>query len=857
MAFKSPQPPLSKGGKEDFHRLRWESLALLFIFFKALGQGGDHMGEEKKYPEVPVEKLRWRCPPESLPFETTQEIVPCTEIIGQERALRAIRLGLEVESLGYNIFVVGLVGTGRTTTIKCLLEEIDKAGKIPDDICYVNNFKDPDQPRCICLPAGQGKVFKKEMEDLIQSLKKDIPLVFESEEYQKRRRDLVEKHREREKGMVKDFETRAKKEGFTVVQVQVGPFTRPDVVPVVAGNALALEQLENLVDQGQFPRESYEQLKAKYATLSTEMEQVLKETRKVEKVIQEELAALDKAAISHLVDGAVGELMAKYPQAKIQAYLEEVKESIRENPTRFQPKAETPQLPIPGLVLPAPVDTFSEYQVNVLVDNSETKGAPVIIETSPTYRNLFGTIERNLGVGGVWKTDFTKIKSGSFLKANGGYLVLNAMDVFLEPGVWPALKRSLKNRSMEIQSFDPFYLFASSALKPEAIDVRVKVVMIGDAFTYETLYWVDEDFKKVFKIKADFDSVMDRKEETLLQYSSFIRKICQDENLLPFDRSGVAAVIEYGVRLAGRQKKLSTEFHRITDVLREANYWAKKDGSDRVTEKHVDQAISEKIYRVRMIDDKIQEMIEEGMILIDSDGAKVGQVNGLSVYDTGEHSFGKPSRITAKTSMGKAGIINIEREADLSGRTHNKGVLILAGYLRGKYAQDKPLTLTASLAFEQSYSGVDGDSASSTEVYAILSSLANLPLRQDIAVTGSINQNGEIQPIGGVNQKIEGFFEVCRARGLTGKQGVIIPHQNVGDLMLRKEVVEAVAAGKFHIYPVKTIDEGIEILTGIPAGERDPDGTYPPGTVNYLVDQKLHELAIRMKEFEAEEEEEK
>ena len=812
------------------------------------------MGQEGKYPEVPVEKLRWRCPPDSLPFETTKEVPACMEIIGQERALKAIRLGLEMDSLGYNIFIVGLMGTGRNTTIKCLLEEIDKTGKIPDDLCYVNNFKDPDQPRCICLPAGQGKAFKKDMDDLIESFKKNIPLVFESEEYQKQRRELVEKHRDREKGMVKEFESRAKKEGFAVVQVQVGPFTRPDVVPMVAGNAMALDQLENLVDQGQFPRENFENLKGKYSQLSAEMEQILKETRKVEKTIQDELVALDKSAISHLVEGRIGDIREKYKQPKTHAYLNEVKDSILENPSRFQPKPEAPQLPIPGLTLPTPVDTFAEFQVNVLVDNAEIKGAPVIIETSPTYRNLFGTIERSWGMGGIGKTDFTKIKGGSFLRANGGYLVLNAIDVLIEPGVWLALKRTMRNRSMEMQSFDPFYLFASSALKPEPIEVKVKVVMIGDAYLYETLYWVDEDFKKVFKIKADFDTVMERKNETQLQYASFIQKICHDENLLPFDRSGVAAVIEYGVRLAGRQKKLSTEFHRITDILREASYWAKKDKSDTVMEKHVDQAIAEKIYRKKMVEDKIQEMIDDGMILIDSDGAAVGQVNGLSVYDLGEYAFGKPSRITAKTSMGKSGIINIEREAELSGRTHNKGVLILGGYLRGKYAQDKPLTLTASLAFEQSYGGVDGDSASSTEVYAILSSLSGLPIRQDLAVTGSVNQNGEVQPIGGVNQKIEGFFGVCQNRGLTGKQGVMIPHQNVGDLMLHKDVVEAVAAGKFHIYPVRNIDQGVEVLTGVPAGEKSKDGAYPAGTVNSLVDQRLQDLAKRMKEFEAEEE---
>ena len=813
------------------------------------------MGPEGNYAEVPVEKLRWRCDPESLPFKTTEEIQPCTEIIGQDRAVKAIRLGLEMDSLGYNIFITGLVGTGRTTAIKCLLEEIDKTGRIPEDLCFVNNFKDPDQARCISLPPGQGKVLKKDMDDFVEAMKTKIPLVFEGEDYQKQRRDVVEKYREKEKAAVKDFETRAKKEGFSVVQVQVGPFTRPDVVPLVAGNPIGLDQLENLVDQGQFPKENFDKLKAKYAELSAEMEQVLKATRKVEKNIQEELAKLDKSTTASLLEAAIGDIREKYKEPKIHAYLEEVKNSVLDNPTRFTPKPEAPQLSIPGLVMPTPVDTFVDYQVNVLVDNSETQGAPVIIETSPTYRNLFGTVERSIDrMGGVWRTDFTKIKNGSLLRANGGYLVLNAIDVFIEPGVWLALKRTLRNRSLEMQSFDPFYLFASSGLKPEPIDVKVKVVMIGDMYLYNLLYKADEDFKKIFKIRADFDSVMEKKPEAILQYAEFVKKICQDEKLLPFDRTGVAAVIEQGVRLAGRQKKLSAEFHRITDILREASYWARKEQSEKVTEKHVDQAIHESIYRKRMIEDKIQEMIDDGMIMIDSDGAKVGQVNGLSVYDMGEYSFGKPSRITAKTSLGKGGIVNIEREAELSGPIHNKGVFILAGYLRGKFAQDKPLTLTTTLCFEQSYGGIEGDSASSTEVYAILSSLADLPLRQDIAVTGSVNQNGEIQPIGGVNQKIEGFFDVCRTRGLTGKQGVMIPHQNVGDLSLRKDIVEAVAAGKFHIYPVQTIEQGIEILTGMPAGEKDREGKYPSGSVNDRVDQKLLSLVQKMKAFETEEE---
>jgi ATP-dependent Lon protease len=429
-------------------------------------------------------------------------------------------------------------------------------------------------------------------------------------------------------------------------------------------------------------------------------------------------------------------------------------------------------------------------------------------------------------------------------------LIFNALDALMEPWVWPALKRTLKNQVIEIQTYDPFYFFSTSALKPEPIECNTKVILIGDTQIYYLLHSLDDDFKKIFKIKADFDSVMNKDNDKIRQYASFIRKICDEDKLRPFDKMGIAAVVEHGVRITGRQKKLSTRFHLIADLLREANYWAEKDGSDVVTEKHVDKAIDKRNYRVNLIEEKIQEMIDDGTILIDSDGKVVGQVNGLSVYNLGDYMFGKPSRITAKTSLGKAGIINIEREAEMSGPIHNKGVYILTGYLRGKYAQDKPITMSASLCFEQSYSGVEGDSASSTEIYALLSSISELPLRQDIAVTGSVNQKGEVQPIGGVNEKIEGFFDVCKAKGLTGKQGVMIPHLNIDDLMLRKDVVEAVKEQKFHIYPVKTIDQGIEILTGVEAGEKLENGLFKEETVNGLVDKKLRELGSKIKEFE-------
>jgi len=805
---------------------------------------------DKIFEEVPLDRLRWRCDPDTLPFESTENIQPCQEIIGQGRGLEAIRVGIDINSIGYNIFVTGLAGTGRFTTIKCVLEEIDVKEKMPNDLCYVNNFKNPDMPHMLNLPAGQGNAFKKEMETLIEALKKKIPLMFENETYLNKKKEVVERYRNKQAEMFREFEKKVNKEGFSLVQIQMGPYSRPGILPLVEGNPVNIEQLETMVEEGKLPKEELERIKEKQIGLINELEEIFKETRKSEKGVKEELTSLDNEVISPVVKDSISDIKEKFDYEKVRRYLDEVQEDILTNLNRFREKEESPAPPIPGLVFPQSVDSFSEYQVNVLVDNSETQKAPIIVETTPNYRNLFGTIERVVDRSGLWKTDFTHIKAGTFLRASGGYLIFNALEALVEPGVWPALKRTLKNQVMEVQTFDPFYLFATSALKPEPIECNTKVIMIGDTYLYHLLYNLDDDFKKIFKIKADFDSVMKKDTEKIQQYASFIRKICDEEKLKPFDKTGIAAVVEYGVRMTGRQKKLSTRFHLIADLLREANYWAVKDGSDVVREEHVDKAIEKKIYRLNLIEEKIQEMIDEGTILIDSDGMVVGQVNGLSIYNLGDYMFGKPSRITVKTSMGKAGIINIEREAEMSGPTHNKGVYILTGYLRGKYAQDKPITMSASICFEQSYSGVDGDSASSTEIYALLSSISGLPLRQGIAVTGSVNQKGEIQPIGGVNEKIEGFFDVCKAKGLTGKQGVMIPHLNLDDLMLRKDVVETVKAGKFRIYPVKTIDQGIEILTGVEAGERLEDGKFREGTVNDLVDKKLWEFGTKIKEFE-------
>ena len=811
------------------------------------------MSEKNTIKKLSADELRWRVDPATLPFQTTEEVDVCKEIIGQPRALNAIRVGLEIESPGYNIFITGLAGTGRTTTIKSLLEKIDRKKRIPDDLCYVNNFKNPDMSRILSLPAGKGSALKKDMDQLIESMQKSIPQIFDSESYNEKRKQTVEILREKQKELLKSLEEKVKAAGFTLMQVQFGPYVKHDVVPLVEGKPVSLEQLEELVNQGKYSLEGFAQLKEKYSALTSELETAFKKGREIERKIVAALKDLDREVVLPLIDELIHVIRERYPYAKVSEYLDEVRESLLEHLERFRAKEEEKPSPLAGLIPIAQVDPFQEYRVNLIVDNKETKGAPVIIENSPSYKNLFGTVERVFDRSGLWRTDFSRIKAGSLLRANGGYLLLNARDALLEMGVWSALKRTLKTRKVEIQAYDPLYMLTTTALKPEPIEVNLKVVMIGDDYLYHLLYNYEEDFRKIFKIKADFDIVMENNKDNIARYASFISMICQNDKLKPFDRSGVAAVVEYGIRLAGNKKKLSTEFNKIVDIIREANYWAVKENSPSVKEEHVDKAIEEKIYRLNMIEDKIQELIKEGVIMIDITGDKVGQVNGLSILNMGDYSFGRPSKITAETSLGRAGVINIEREADLSGKTHNKGVLILSGYLRGKYAQEKPLSMSSSICFEQSYSGVEGDSASSTEVYAILSSLSGHRLRQDIAVTGSVNQKGEIQPIGGVNQKIEGFFDICRAKGLNGKQGVMIPHLNINDLMLRKDVVKAVREGKFHIYPVKTIDQGIEILTGIKAGEKK-DGTYEEGTINYLVDKRLRELADKLKEFGVREE---
>ncbi|TDI40071.1 MAG: ATP-dependent protease [Acidobacteria bacterium] len=797
-----------------------------------------------KMPELSPEQLRYRCPLDAFKFETTEEIQAPFEIIGQDRAIKAIQLGLMVPSRGYNILVQGLTGTGKETTVKSILETIqDRSTEIPSDICYVNNFDDADCPIALYLPAGDGLQLRKEMDAFVDYLDRTVPAVLESDEFKERRAKLVEREGSKGREVIKEFEERIKKENFVLVEIRFGPMTKTELAPIVDGKPRPGEELEQMLAEGEIEREEYERVDKIRDGFAEELDDVLKHARDAERQISEALKALVFGFGAEIVNPRVQDLKARFPGERTEQFLEHLRHDVLDNLEQFVHKPETPEQAGLAALLVAQTDRFVRYRVNLLVDNSGITSPPIVVETHPTYKNLFGTVERSFDRSGQSHTDFTRIKAGSLLKAMGGYLVLSFHEVLSEPGVYQSLKRTLKNGKVDIQGYDPAHMFTASALKPEPIDVQVKVVLIGDAQSYQVFYEHDPDFRKTFKVKADFDTVMERTPESIERYAHFIARTARVEKLRPFDRSATAAVVEAGLRLSGSQNKLSTRFSDIADLLREANYWAQQENADIITASHIDRTLEERVERRNLIEVRISEMIRDGVIMISSDGVREGQVNGLSVYDLGDYRFGRPTRITASVATGRAGIINIERESDLSGRSHNKGMLILAGYLRSRFAKRRPMTLSASLAFEQSYSGVDGDSASSTELYALVSALSELPLRQDIAVTGSVNQKGEVQAIGGVNEKIEGFFDTCVSLGLTGDQGVMIPQANVSDLMLRKSVVEAVAAGKFHVYPVSTIEQGIEILTRMEAGVEGKDGTYPEASVYGKVERRLAQMA--------------
>ncbi|CCO22187.1 ATP-binding protein [Maridesulfovibrio hydrothermalis] len=803
--------------------------------------------------ELPLEELRWTLDPEELPFKTTADLEPEDEIIGQDRGVEAFRFGMGMPLKGYNIFVTGPAGTGKQATVKKMLKDLSKSDKTPDDLLYVNNFKSSEAPVLIRMAAGEGAGFKKDIHEFLESIKRDVPQLFESQEYIARKNEIIEKHEKQTREFFQGIEEKVKDSGLVIVNMQMGHYQRPDVVPLVDGEPIRMIQLEEKVEKGRFPREEFENLKEKQKVLKEEVDNILVQVRKLQKEVKKKSEGVDKLMFMTLAQDLINPLKEKYTDEKVIKYFDGMLENMRDDLDALRMMGRKPQAAEGGMMfMPPQADAILHtYQVNLLVDNSEQSGPPVRFETYPTYRNLFGSIERVMDRHGGWRTDFTKIKAGSFIKANGGYLVINLMDAIVEPGVWPTLKRSLKTEKIEIQTFDPYYFISSTGLKPEPIAMDVKVVVLGEPYLYQLLRHYDPDVPKIFKVRADFETSMDRDEDAINAISKFITRMIKKDNLMPFDRSGVAAIIEQAVRMAGRQEKITTSFPLLADLLGEASYFAGRNGSGCVMADHVDKAINAHIKRANRAEEQLQEMIDRGSLYVDTDGAVTGQVNGLAVYSMGDYSFGKPSRITAVTAMGKGGIINIERESDMSGPTHNKGIFILSGFLRNKFAQEKPLSLTASIAFEQSYGGIDGDSASSTELYALLSSLADVPIRQDIAVTGSVNQKGEVQPIGGVNQKIEGFYLCCKHAGLTGNQGVMIPEPNVKDLMLHKDVVKAVREGKFHVWSVKNISQGVEILTGLEAGVKDSEGKYPEKSIYGKVDAKLIRLAEGLKAFAA------
>jgi lon-related putative ATP-dependent protease len=790
---------------------------------------------------VAPERLRWVCDESQFEFKTTEDIAELEGSIGQERALKSIDFGLGMHMNGFNLFLSGEAGTGRSSTIKNLLKKRAKSEPPPHDWCYVNNFKSPDTPLSLALPAGMGSELAADMKELLSAVRSVIPKALDSKEYETNKSAIVEEFQAMSAAMFGQLEKDAEEKGFSLQRTVSGLV----VVPRKEDRNFTQEEYEAL------PDEEKKRLDEIGKDLTEKLNDILRQVRENEKQTKDALATLDRnlglAAVGHHIDP----LKCKYADySKVIEYLEAVQEDILLNLEDFKDHSSQQQSPIPGMRMPHQEPSFERYAVNVLVDNKDTAGAPVVCEPNPTYNNLFGRIEHVMQMGGVATTNFTLVKPGALHRANGGYLILDAREVLINPFSWESLKRCIKNCEIKIEDVLEQYRFMTVAsLKPQPVPLQAKIIMIGPSWIYYLLYHLEPDYRKLFKVKADFDSRVKRTDEIVQEYAQFVATHCKEEKLLPFDRSGVAALLEYSARLVEDQTRFSSQFMEISDLIRESSYWAEKENSRIVTREIVKRAIEEEVYRSNRIEERIQEMIEEGTIMVDTDGSEVGQINGLSVLSLGDYMFGRPSRLTVRVYTGRGGMVNIEREVKLSGPIHDKGVLILTGYLGGKYAHDKPLSFSASICFEQSYEGVEGDSASSTELYGLLSALSGVPIKQGIAVTGSVNQLGKVQPIGGVNYKIEGFFAVCKAKGLTGEQGVLIPETNVKHLMLKDEVVEAVKAGKFHIWSVSTIEEGIEILTGLPAGEMQEDGTYPEGTINYLVNKRLHEFGESMKKF--------
>ena len=814
----------------------------------------------RRYRELTAAELRWVCKPSEYDLSGVEKDQSLIGIIGQERAIRALRLGIELFSPGYNVFVCGITGTGRASTVRKILDQIKGSCPLPPDRCYVHNFLKPDEPRLLTLPRGMAERFRADMENFVRGIQTEMAGLLESDQHARKREKIVARFEGEGDKIIERFEARAEKQGFALKRIREGNISRPELFPIVAGHAMPIGDLDKSVTEGKIARTRAEQIIRKYQTLRQNLEVTARQSRDLLTRMESELTDLERKEARESLGERITQLGARFPgegPGSVAAYLKEVQEEIIANLDLFRRPAVSggpapggtvnagSQAPVTGQDGPAAPNLglqqlLDRFRVNVIFDSRRHGACPVIVETHPTYRRLFGYYEKTLDQSGHWSSDYTMVRAGSLLSADGGYLVVTAEDLFSQRNVWTELKRTLISRTLAIMEEEGGMYVPTVSMKPAPIPINLKVIMIGHRDSYQTLLDQEPDFRKIFKVLADFDEEMDLNPKTLRQYAAFVRRICKDEMLGELEPRAIAEVAEYGARLAGRQGKLSTRFGEIADLLREADYWRRQNGSGRrVTARNVQMAIHEAIHRRNLPEDKLREMVKMGQVMIDVTGERVGQVNGLVIQDTGTHMFGLPARITATASPGTTGIINIEREAQMSGRTHTKGVLIIAGFLREKFGATRPINVTASLAFEQTYSGVEGDSASSTEIYALLSALAGVPMRQGIAVTGSVDQKGCVQPVGGINDKIEGFYKVCQLRGLTGDQGVILPEANIKDLMLDPEIVEAVRKKKFHIYPVRTVEEGIEILTGVTAGVREPSGRYPEATLFRTVEDKL------------------
>ncbi|MDX2436614.1 MAG: ATP-binding protein [Acidobacteriota bacterium] len=787
--------------------------------------------------ELKPKNLRWRCPKSWVPKNGSASVKPATTIVAQDRAVEAIAFGLGIHSLGFNVFVTGMSGTGRLTTIKSFVERLAEGKERPDDICFVFNFRMPDEPCELFLKAGSGAKLRKGMNDLVEGLSDNLPGILSDREFRSRIERAVEPLQRQEKELITAFEEEVTAAGFLLVQVQSGVVTRPEILPVIKEQPVPLEKLGELPEEDALEADEVKRLTEEHGRLTEKFRDVFQQVSEIRGIVQSRVEDVRRKLLQPAFDTAVDRVRKMVKDPRVDVYLDAVAEDLGENLELFMVSDDD---------VPGDVDQFLRWRVNLVVDNSDVSGRPVVMETEPTYTNLFGTIERNMTSSGETTTSFMRIRAGSLLRANGGFLVLNADDVLLEPRVWPGLKRALKYRRVQIQSMESLMLGAT-ILNPEPVPIDVKVVIIGSRNIYDLLFRHDRDFPKIFKVLADFDNLLANSKNHAKDLLSVFRKVILEEGLLELDGSGAAALLEEAVRLGGWRHWFSSRFSDLSDLLRESSYVAQQGGSKAISRLHVEQAHAAHRRRHSLSEDRSLLFISEGVITIATSGVVVGQVNALAVYDLGHHKFGKPSRITAQVGLGREGVINVERQAGLSGPTYDKGVSILTGFLRGTFARRFPLTMSCSVTFEQSYGGIDGDSASSTEVYAILSALSGIGLRQDIAVTGSVDQFGRVQAIGGVNEKIEGFFRVCEASGLTGSQGVLIPSSNFGDLDLAAEVVSAVEEGRFHVWAVDSIAQGIEILTGTPAGRWRKKQGWTTGSVFEACQNRLDDMVVLMR----------